>query len=112
MKQEKTIEFTYNEDDHVWVTAKGERIPMTQMTDEHMQAALRSAESRYVKHNNQAIRHADTAALLSKKIRSLLSESRRRNLQLQSLSEVNPEKYSILENDRKWFERMEKMESV
>lgn len=87
-------------DKPVWRTKDGD-IEMSEMSEDHLQAAYESAERRFMKCENVATKMADNAMLFSEKLKQLEQEAHSRGIRLKSLTEKNTEKFGILRNRKR-----------
>jgi len=83
----------------VWRTKEGE-IPISSMTDKHLQKAYNTAEYRYKKYMNQSTSSSLKAAMLEKIIRHLEKEAFKRNFHLISLSSKDGKDVEILNEEK------------
>lgn len=91
---------TLNIDKPIWKSKDGD-IPISSMTDDHIQKAYNSAEYRFMKYENMAVNLSIKAGLFEDKLGQLEAEAKFRNIELNSVALKNLEKFGILRNRMK-----------
>ncbi len=81
----------------IWLSKEGP-IAMDQMSDEHLQKALWTAERGYMNNNNEAIHRMHVCEVFELKMRQLVEEASKRGIVLKSLAATSPDKFQILKS--------------
>jgi hypothetical protein len=87
-----------------WKTKDG-FVNMSEMSEEHLQNALRHAEHRFIQYNNMMMHMSEKAEIFETKMLELKKEGEKRNFALKSLCETNQGKYDILRNTYRLAEK-------
>jgi len=96
----------------MWRTKNGE-IPVTELTNDHLQNALNYSEQAFIRHHNNSISFVSKIESLEKQsedafksseifhnlIKALITEGKRRGITIESIADRTPEKYDILRKD-------------